>query len=194
MKQHSLQYVGMKPKGFTLIELLVVIAIIAILAAILLIIALASCESASSLPEKPDGFSFTLTWGCYGISSYDSESGKLVKTKHATYPENYVTTYNLSTEEYNKIYSMIRELNIEAYPDVYNPHKDGIASAPSMTLILSVKTNTVKKTVTAENIALTYECNNADGRRFLNVCKNIQDILIETDQWKALPEYEFFYD
>ena len=36
MKQHSLQYVGMKPKGFTLIELLVVIAIIAILAAILL--------------------------------------------------------------------------------------------------------------------------------------------------------------
>ncbi len=35
--------------------------------------------------EVPADFSFSLTWGCYGISSYDSRTGKLVKTTDATH-------------------------------------------------------------------------------------------------------------
>jgi len=141
-----------------------------------------------------DGFSFSLTWGCYGISSYDSETGKLVKTKDATNPEDYITTYYLTNDQKQKIYDLISDLDVTAYPDTYDPHPRGFASKPSMTLILSVKNGTVKKTITAEDIALTYESDDIEGQRFLSICKAISDILTETDEWKSLPEYEFFYD
>ncbi len=140
-----------------------------------------------------DNFSFSLTWGCYAISSYDSETGKLVKTKDATTYEGYVTTYILTKEQKQRIYNLILNLNVNSYPDNYNPHKDGVESSLPMTLILSVKMDAFEKTIRAENIALTYESNDYHGQRFLNVCKEIRDILIETDEWKALPEYKFFY-
>jgi hypothetical protein len=141
-----------------------------------------------------DSFSFSLTWGCYGISSYDSQTGKLVKTTHATDPEEYITTYRLTDRQKQQIYELVKGLNMTAYPDTYDPHGGGVASFPSMTLILSVKTDKVFKTVTAENIAYTFESKNSQGQRFLHVCKAISDILMETEEWKALPEYEHFYD
>jgi hypothetical protein len=63
-----------------------------------------------------------------------------------------------------------------------------------MTLILSVKSDTCQKTIAAEEIALSYESQDSDGQKFLNVCKGIRDVLTETEEWKSLPEYEFFYD
>ena len=89
---------------------------------------------------QSNGFSFNLTWGCYGVSSYDSETGILVKTNDATNPEEYVTTYYLTEEEKKQI------------------------------------------------------CDNVKGQKFLYTCKMIQDILVETEEWKELPEYEFLYD
>ena len=144
--------------------------------------------------DSVDSFSFSLTWGCYGISSYDSETGKLVKTTDATKPEDYVTTYQLTTEQKQIIYDLIMNLNVTDYPDTYNPHRNGLASSPSMTLILSVNTDTTHKTITAEDIAYTYAADNSEGQEFLSVCKAIQDILTSTEEWKSLPEYEFFYD
>lgn len=140
-----------------------------------------------------NSFTFSLTWDCYGISSYDSKTGKLVKTKHATNPADYITTYQLTTEQKQKIYDLILNLNVTDYPDVYNPHTNGLESSPSMTLILSVNTDTVQKTITAADIALTYEADNREGQKFLSVCKAIQDILTSTEEWQSLPEYEFVY-
>ncbi|MDE5995971.1 MAG: hypothetical protein K2G56_03545 [Eubacterium sp.] len=141
-----------------------------------------------------DRFSFSLTWGCYGISSYDSKTGKLVKTTDATNPEDYVTTYWLTTEQKQTIYDLILNLNVTDYPDKYNPSTNGLISSPSMTLILSVKSDTVQKTITAADIAYTYKADNREGQRFLSVCKAIEDILTSTEEWKSLPEYEFIYD
>ena len=141
-----------------------------------------------------DSFSFSLTWGCYGISSYDSETGKLVKTTDATNPEEYITTYQLTDAQKQQIYDLVKGLNVTAYPDMYNPHNDGLASEPPMTLVLTVHTDMVQKTITAEDIALTFESQNSQGQKFLSVCKAIRDILMETEAWKALPEYEYFYD
>lgn len=140
-----------------------------------------------------DSFSFSLTWGCYGASFYDSESGKLVKTKEATNPENYITAYRLTEAQKQKIYDLILNLDVTSYPDIYNPQKEGITSSPSMTLILSVKTDTLQKTITAEDIALTYASEDPEGQEFLSVCKAIRDILTETEEWKALPENEYIY-
>lgn len=141
-----------------------------------------------------DSFSFSLTWGCCGISSYDSATGKLVKTTDASNPEDYVTTYQLTDAQKQQVYELVKGLDVMAYPNTYDPHAGTLASSPPMTLILSVKTDKLQKTITAENIAYTFESNNSEGQRFLSVCKAIQDILTGTEEWQALPKYEHFYD
>ncbi len=146
------------------------------------------------LPKiMPEDFSFALTWDCYGISSYDSKTGKLVKTTDATHPEDYVTKYTLYEDEAERIYDFIRALNVNEYPEIYNPHGNA-ASQPPMTLILTVRLGDKEKMIKAENIAISYETNNEKGQNFLNACKAIRDILTSTEEWKSLPEYEFFYD
>ncbi len=138
--------------------------------------------------------SFSLTWGTYGISSYDSATGRLVKATDATRPEDYVTTYRLTDEETELISELIRGLDIDRYPDVYDPQAGKLGSDPSMTLILSVRMGAKEKTVTAKNIALTYESEDPDGQLFLDVCREIVEILTGTEAWQSLPEYEFFYE
>ena len=144
--------------------------------------------------DTVDNFSFSFVWDCRGTSSYDSETGKLIKTTDATNPEDYVTTYHLTAEQKQQIFDLIKDLNVMAYPDVYDPHGGGLASSPSMTLVLSVKIGSAEKTITAADIALTYESEDSKGQKFLSVCKAIEDILTATDEWNALPEYEFFYN
>lgn len=147
-----------------------------------------------TLPKTmPEDFSFALTWGTYGISSYDSESGKLVKTTDATHPEDYVTTYHLSEEDEKKIYDILRELNVGEYPYLYNPHGNA-ASTPPMSLILTVRIGEAERTIRAEDIAIVYKADNRKGQKFLDACREISDILTSTDEWKALPDYEFLYD
>ena len=160
-----------------------------------------SGEAAGSVPESladpnaaADNFTFSFTWGCCGISSYDSETGRLVKTTDATHPGDYVTTCWLTAEQKQEIRDLIAALDVTAYPDIYNPHANGLASDPSMTLILSVNTGAVQKTITAANIAMSYRSDNREGQKFLDVCKAIENILTATEEWKVLPEYEFYYD
>ena len=144
--------------------------------------------------DVPENLSFSITWNTYGISSYDSATGKLIKTTDATNPEDYITTLKLDGTQLFAIWELLWELDIETYPDEYNPHRNGLASSPSMTLILTLRNGDMVKTVRAENIALTYESDDPKGQKFLDTCKGIQDILTATEEWKALPEYEFFYD
>lgn len=140
----------------------------------------------------PEDFSFALTWNTYGISSYDSKTGKLIKTSHASHPEDYVTYYTLTDENKARIYKLLSSLDPESYPDEYDPG-NGL-SEPSMTLILTVFINGKEKTIKAEDIALSYDSNNSKGRRFLSACREIGEMLMATEEWQALPDYEFFYD
>ena len=140
-----------------------------------------------------DSFSFSLTWGVLGLSSYDSTTGKLVKTSDATNPDDYITTYILTDTQKEKIYNLISSLDIASYPDSYDPQNGTVHTDPSITLILSVKTDTMEKTVTAANIADIYEAESSEGQRFLQVCREILQILTATEEWQALPEYEHFY-
>ncbi len=143
--------------------------------------------------EAPEDFSFALTWNCYGVSSYDSATGKLVKTTDATHPEDYVTEYHLTEAEQQQIQKLMQELDLDSYPSRYDPNPD-VKSEPSMTLILTARTAEGEKTVRAENIAILGDAKDAKGRKFLDVCRAIENILYATDAWQALPEYEFFYE
>ncbi len=176
------------------------IKIIAIALAMICTLCLLGCEdteqaekSLGKMPKAmPDDFSFSLTWGCFGVSSYDSSTGRLVKTTDATNPDDYVTYYELSDEEKQLIYDQIRSLNPKSYPDEYDPHFNQ-GSDPSMTLILSVNVNGVQKTIKAEDIAYSYSSIKVKGQKFLTTCEKISDLLENTEEWKALPDYEFYY-
>ena len=116
-----------------------------------------------------------------------------MKTTDATHPEDYVTNCTLPDDETERIYDFIRALNVNDYPEIYNPHGNA-ASSPPMSLILTVRLGGKEKIIKAEDIAISYETNNKKGQNFLTTCKAIIDILTNTEEWKALPEYEFFYD
>lgn len=63
-----------------------------------------------------------------------------------------------------------------------------------MTLILTVRVNGEVKTITAKHIALSFESKDEKGQQFLSVCEVISNRLMETEAWKALPNYEFLYE
>ncbi len=140
----------------------------------------------------PEDFAFSLTWNCYGVSSYDSRTGKLVKTTDATNPDEYVTYYSLTEADKEYIYHLIAPLDVSSYPEEYDP-KNG-SSKPNMTLILTVIQNGTEKTVKAENIALSFVSGDEKGQSFLSVCEAIRDRITSTEAWKALPDYEFHYE
>ena len=137
-------------------------------------------------------FSFSLTWGIFGISSYDSTTGRLVKEKNAPNVEEYTTTYFLTPQEKLTVYKTLVHLEMTSYPDSYNPTA-GIGSDPYESLILSAKIDRIDKTITANEVALD-DATSAKGERFMNACRTISDILTMTEEWKALPDYPYLYN
>ena len=162
-----------------------------LLVCVLLLDCLVGCAEKPLPKEVPEDFSFALTWGVYGISSYDSRTGKLVKTKDATNPRDYVTYVKLSDEVMELIYKKLRALDVESYPDEYYPT---LGSEPSAELILTVRRGDYIKTIEAKDVSLSFDALFPKGKRFINTCSDISDILTSTEEWKSLPDYEFYYD
>ena len=164
-----------------------------ILTLLISLLCICSCNNTSLPKEIPDDFSFKVIWGTYGISSYDSETGTLIKTSDATNPEDYITTYFLTDDELQKIYKLIYDLDIESYPDSLSDKSFSTAN-PYMNLKLEVKTENINKTINAFKVSDYNSGYNIKTKKYLNVIKSIRDILINTEEWKALPDYEFLYD
>lgn len=139
-----------------------------------------------------EDFSFALTWNTYGISSYDSQTGVLVKTKDAPNPEDFSTTCRLSDKTMQEIYEYFRTINFDAFPDVYDPSEN--MSIPYVTLILTVRYGEKVKTITANEVAYDYIGKDGSATTFLDVCKFLQNILENTEEWKSLPDYPYLYD
>ncbi len=108
-------------------------------------------------PVLTENFTFWITWNTYGISSYSSDTKTLIKTTDTTHPEDYEIKCTLSDKELAAVYQIIEELDITSYPDTYDPHSGNLASDPSMSLILSVRSKSINKTVNALDIALTFD-------------------------------------
>lgn len=152
-----------------------------------------AATKAPSIEQGAQELEFFIRWNVYGISSYDSKSGQLIKTSDSENPSRFTTKLKLSDEQYKKIWELIDGLDINSYPDKYNPQKDGV-SIPHMTLVLSVKTPQYEKTVEVAETILSFDANNKKGQKFLDACKGIIDIITSSEEWLALPEYEKFYE
>ena len=156
------------------------------------ILAACTAEEPVEVRTVPDDFSFALTWNTYGISTYDSQTGKLIKTTDAANPADFVTQYHLTEENTAYVFDLLSALDINSYPNEYDPGSG--TSKPSMTLILTLRVNGTVKTIRAENIAQSFVSADEKGQQFLSVCEAISNLLTETEEWKALPEYEKLYE
>lgn len=136
--------------------------------------------------------SFALTFNTYGVSSYDSATGKLVKTTDATHPEDYVTEFYMSEEQISEISALIRGLDILSYPDEYQP--TAAISEPHEILILSVRVGCEEKIVKCEEVAIGAKGCDEKAQAFLDVCERIQEIIYASEEWQSLPEYERLYE
>ena len=53
----------------------------------------------------------------------------------------------------------------------------------------------IDKIITVPEAAIGYDSGRTpEAQRFLDAIKAIRDILVNTEEWKALPDYEFIYD
>ena len=156
----------------------------------------------NSAEELPDGFSFSFVWNTYGISSYDSRTGTLIKTNDATDVSKYTATVFLTNEQLQTVYDLLfKEIDITGYPDEYDPFNDPDAeikmiSTPSQTVIISVTADGRTKTVACRSISFggIDACYCAEARDFMTAVNKLKQMLTSLPEWQALPEYEFFYD
>ena len=125
-----------------------------------------------------EDFEFFIRFGVFGQSSYDSATGVLIKTADTIErsPEDYKTVFILSSELRAEIYGIISDLNIENYPDEFEPYEyegQTIASSPSRTIILTVG----DKTVSCISISLGGSSENPKGDKFLQATDRITEII-----------------
>lgn len=152
--------------------------------------------------EVPADFAFRFTWGCYGVSSYDSESGKLVKTSHATHPEDYVAGLTLQGDQRRRAWLLLSQLNWDSYPAEYDPYNPPdsdtrVASEPNRDLVLWFRAEGTEHSVSCRGICLDgagVRGYDAKARTFLQICDRLTGLLTGTPEWQALPDYEFYYD
>ena len=150
--------------------------------------------------ELPDDFSFSIVWGCYGISSYDSNTGKLVKTKDATDVSKYTSTAQLTEDQMREVYRILfSDIDIFEYPDSYDPFNAPdaeirVASEPNQTIIISVTASGRTKTVTCNEIAFGSTGYCEEARSFMDAENKIVELITSLPEWAAFPEYEFFYE
>ncbi len=139
-------------------------------------------------------FTFSLTWGVGFDSSYDSKTGTLIKTDKVINrsPEEYVTTFEYPNIE--SLYEKVKMFALYQYPSTYDPYQDVTTSTDPKT---NYKLTIDDKTIEARNCPIIEgypEGLTWSGKRFLELVFEIRDTIQNSDEWKALPDYEVLYD
>ncbi len=152
--------------------------------------------------ELPEDFSFSIVWNTYGISSYDSETGKLVKASDATDVSKYTAYVKMSPNDLKTVYrALFCDIDLTAYPDSYDPFNapdatSKVMSSPTQTVIITATANGVTKTVTCEKIVSGYtlqHCYSDEAKAFWQTKLTIVNLIESFPEWQAFPDYEFFY-
>lgn len=142
----------------------------------------------------PSDFSFSIRFNIYGISSYDSATGKLVKTNdpHNKNLEQYETTMQLSGEQTEEIYRLLQALDWSAYPDGYRP--TDVKSKPCDTWGLKMQIGNDLKIIECYMIPPgTIKGRDEKAQEFIDTFVRIREIITSTEEWKSLPDPEVLY-
>lgn len=146
-----------------------------------------------SVTDIPSDFIFSLRWNVFGISSYDSATGELIKSSHSMNPDDYVTTLILSEEQKEAVRRILSTIDFTKYPAEYNPDDNSLTIPPNF-FILTVQYEDSNYSISCMNAIPSYAVKSKEGRFFLSACESIADIITDTDEWKVLPDYDTFYE
>jgi hypothetical protein len=170
---------------------------ILVLLSVMLCFMLGACSAKEeSTPVMPGDFSFFLRWGVYGVSSYDSESGELLKSSAEPEREKYCTTLHRSEEQRQQAWEAISSLDWEDYvteDGTYDPNP-GLASSPSLTMELIVEENGKLHRILCPNVAIASDSPHKDGQALLTAVDVLTDLLTSTPEWQTLPDYTVLFD
>ena len=179
--------------------------LVMLLSAALLLLSPSGCRS------DRKGFSFRLQWNAGLESSYDSESGLLVKCRSAEKPEDYRTTLRLSRSVTEELRAAAEALDMSAYPDApeaYDPYSPPDAgprtwSKPAMGVTLTLRTPAGEKTVRCPSLppdALQSGPEDAEvrpydeaGEAFIALVRQILETVCSSEEWRSLPDFENGY-
>ncbi|MBQ7063590.1 MAG: hypothetical protein IJM90_01680 [Firmicutes bacterium] len=144
-------------------------------------------------PKVPEDFSFTLTWGMNGISSYDSTSGKLVKSSIEADLEKYTTQLILDEGQRAEIYRMLKSLRLEQYPGSLDPFPDH-RSKPTTNIILTMTANGKTRSIVCHGIGLVPADQAPEGarRRLAETIESLIQFIAATPEWQSLPPYKVY--
>lgn len=162
---------------------------------ITILMAISSCSTSNvpSFSVEQEDFYFVLTWGVQLDSSYDSRTGTLIKTKYVIerQPEEYIATYQYPN--INEIYEMAKSINIYSYKDDYYPYEGcSTRSSPSVDYVFEIN----DKTITSNDCPIMSEIPDSvtkKGKQYLSLIFTIKNTLINSDEWKAMPDFEILY-
>lgn len=146
-----------------------------------------------SFSVAQEDFYFVLTWGVQLDSSYDSRTGTLIKTKYVRerQPEEYITTYQYPN--INEIYEMAKSINVYSYADDYYPYEGSLVyTSPSVDYVFEIN----DKTISSEDCPILSEIPDGvtnRGKKYLALILTIKNTLINSDEWKAMPDFERLY-
>jgi hypothetical protein len=153
-----------------------------------------SSSAVSSFPVAQEDFYFVLTWGVGLDSSYDSRTGTLIKTKYVRerQPEEYIATYQYPN--INEIYEMAKSIDVYSYADHYYPYEGSlIMTSPSVDHVFEIN----DKTIASNDCPILNEIPDdvtERGKQYLALILTIRNTLMNSDEWKAMPDFEVLYD
>ena len=167
--------------------------LISFILSLLMMIPLVSCNNKNPLSkEMPDDFSFSLVWSVFGKSSYNSETGELVKSKFEPEEELYKTTCFLTQEELLEVYNILLDANVNRF-DEFKDWEFNSAD-PAGDYQITISTGAFEKTIKAPyGTYIDDGANSLRANKFIEVMESIIKIVKNTDEWKAMPDETQMY-
>ena len=146
-----------------------------------------SCSTFSK--TMPEDFHFSLTWGPFGCSSYNSETGELIKKKD----ENIQTTYFMDEAELKQVYEILMDYRIHKIDKLTN-FGFFFCSPPGKYEIV-MYTDDIKHVIKTPDSGVDFSRKpyTIKARRFYNAIVEIKNIIYESEEWKSLPDSEMLY-
>ena len=154
----------------------------------------------------PEDFSISLSWGIYGISSYDSRTGNLIKELNPTglfgaTKDDFKAKYYLSDDEKEKIYKLLLDIDFDSYPSDYRPYEE-YWCLPMSLFRITVRYKGYEKAIYSEQFPGEilsrdyYQEIYTDKRsyNFIRLYDTLVEILTSTEEWKTMPQYDHTFD
>lgn len=144
------------------------------------------CNSTSTenqLPSSiPKDFNFVFNYGVNAKNQIDTTKGQY--TKDMVTDNSITTDFKLSDEEMNTIYSEMKKINILSYPENFKP-KSNTLQTPFDTYLIKIIADGREKNISwkDENVS-----DSKDAVQLRELFKKIQEIIINKDEFKKLPE------